>query len=78
MSDNETQLNIWIDNELLKRVKLACIEQDATLKGFVTAAIEIALDLDKVAMTRCAELGWTAPDQEDLEVIPGPSESQIQ
>lgn len=67
------QLNIEIDNELHKRVRLACIEDNTKLKKWVSAALELALDFDETALARCKELGWTPPGQEPVEIIDQPS-----
>ena len=63
------QLNIEADNDLYKRVKMACIEDETNLKKWVSTALEIALDFDQIAMTRCRELGWAPEAQEPIEVI---------
>lgn len=55
------QLNVEIDEALLKRVKMACVEDGTSLKKWVSAALELALDFDTVA----ANLGWTPPAPED-------------
>jgi len=78
------QLNIEIDDDLYKKVKYACVEDGTNLKKWVSAALELALDFDQVAMTRCGELGWIpgAPPgvggvQEPVEVIDEPPPSKL-
>ena len=60
------QLNVEIDAGLYKRVKMACIEDGISLKKWVSAALELALDFDQAAIA----LGWTPPaTQEPIEII---------
>ena len=49
------QLNIEIDDDLYKRVKLACIEDETNLKTWVTAALEKELNAGLKAMSK---LNW--------------------
>jgi hypothetical protein len=75
------QLNVEIDDGLLKKVKYACIEDGTNLKKWVSAALELALDFDELAVARCKELGWKPGawalkelNEEPIEILeePGP------
>ena len=77
------QLNVELDTTLMKRVKMACIEDNTKLKKWVSAALELVLDFDKAAMARCHELGWipAAPpgagaSQQRIEIIEPRQESE--
>lgn len=63
------QLNVEIDDALLKRVKYACIEDTTNLKKWVSAALELALDFDQAALAQ----GWIPPGaQEPVEIVEEP------
>jgi hypothetical protein len=67
------QLNVEIDDALIKKVKYACLEDGINLKKWVSAALELALDFDELAMARCRELGWVLGDGKSTLVLVPPS-----
>ena len=59
MKDNEIQINIEIDKALLKQIKLTCLENNTTIKRWITGAAELMMNFPAVAEEYCRGLGWS-------------------